>query len=247
MTDLEYSIESANRQSSRLERLIHFLSQRWIWVFTLLYGLFVGLPFLAPVFMFWGWESGAKVIYTIYMFLCHQLPERSIFLFGRKAMYSLEEIQSVWQDSLNPFVLRQFIGNPEMGWKVAWSDRMVAMYASILVFGLLWWAVRRLTPSLPWWGFLLLLVPMAVDGTTHMISDLWGVEQGFRQTNLWLVALTNDALPGSFYHGNALGSFNSLMRWLSGILVGFAVVWFGFPYLNGAFTAITPDRSYYTS
>ena len=185
--------------------------------------------------MSWGWERAAKGIYFIYSFLCHQLPERSIFLFGSKPMYSLAEIQSNWQKSFDPLILHQFIGDPEMGWKVAWSDRMIAMYSSILVFALLWWFIREKIQPLSWWVFVILLLPMAIDGTTHLISDLWGLEQGFRQQNLWLASLTGHALPVSFYAGNVLGSFNSWMRWLSGVLFGLGVVWFGFPYLDKAF------------
>jgi uncharacterized membrane protein len=121
-----------------------------------------------------------------------------------------------------------------MGWKVAWSDRMIAMYTSILLFALLWYPARKQIPRLPWWGFSLLLLPMVVDGTSHLISDLWGVEQGFRQHNLWLAELTNQRLPAGFYTGNGLGSFNSWMRWLSGLLFGLGIVWFVFPYLDDA-------------
>jgi uncharacterized membrane protein len=157
-------------------------------------------------------------------------------MFGSRAMYSLADIQSAWQNTLDPLVLRQFTGNTSMGWKVAWSDRMVSMYTSIWIFALLWWPLRRRIRPLAWWVFILLLLPIAVDGTTHMISDLWGIEQGFRQANLWLAEMTNNSLSPSFYTGNSLGSFNSWMRWISGILFGLGVVWLGFPYLNNGFS-----------
>jgi uncharacterized membrane protein len=66
-----------------------------------------------------GWSGAGKAIYFIYSFICHQLPERSYFLFGPKITYSLPEIRTVWQNTTNPLILRQFIGNPEMGWKMA--------------------------------------------------------------------------------------------------------------------------------
>jgi hypothetical protein len=62
-----------------------------------------------------------------------------------------------------------------------------------------------------------------------MISDLAGIGQGFRDNNQWLVGLTNNALPALFYAGDALGSFNSWMRLLTGILAGFGIVWFTLP------------------
>jgi len=131
--------------------------------------------------------------------------------------------------------LRQFIGNPEMGWKVAWSDRMVSMFTSLWLFGLLWWPLRRRLRPLPWWGLVLFLLPMALDGSSHFVSDLSGIGQGFRDSNAWLVALTRGALPPDFYAGDAWGSFNSLMRLLTGILFGLGVAWFGLPYLDQAF------------
>ena len=208
----------------------------WFTLFGVVAGLYVILPFLAPVLMQIGWSLPGKAIYFIYSFFCHQLPERSFFLFGPKLTYSLPQIQAAWQDTTNPLILRQFIGNPDMGWKVAWSDRMVSMFTSIWVFGLLWWPLRRRLPALPWWGLILFLLPMALDGTTHLVSDFWGIGQGFRDTNLWLAALTGNTFPAGFYTGDAWGSFNSLMRLLTGILFGLGIVWFGFPYLGEAFS-----------
>jgi uncharacterized membrane protein len=203
----------------------------WIILFGIFYGVFIALPFLAPALMDAGWKGAANILYFIYSFLCHQLPERSFFLFGSKFTYSLPEIQSAWHQTFDPLVLRQFIGNSRMGWKVAWSDRMVSMYGSVWVFGLLWYPLRDRLPRLPFWGLVLFLLPMALDGTTHLISDLAGLEQGFRETNLWLVILTHNALPATFYAGDGWGSFNSIMRLLTGIFFGMGVVWFGFPHV----------------
>ncbi len=206
-------------------------SDQWLVIFLGIYGLWVWLPWLAPVLMHVGLESAARTIYFIYSFFCHQLPERSFFLFGQKAMYSLTEVQAAWQNTINPLVLRRFIGNPEMGWKVAWSDRMVSFYTTVWLFALAWWPFRRKIKPLPWWGLILLLLPITIDGGTHMISDLAGIEQGFRENNQWLAVFTNHALPASFYVGNALGSFNSWMRLLTGPVAGLGIVWFVFPYI----------------
>jgi uncharacterized membrane protein len=207
----------------------------WFTLFGVVAGLYVLLPFLAPVLMAIGWSEAGKAIYFIYSFLCHQLPERSYFLSGSKFTYSLSEIQAVWRNTTNPLILRQFIGNPEMGWKVAWSDRMVSMFTSVWIFGLLWFPLRRRFPKLPFWGLVLFLLPMVLDGTSHLISDFWGIGQGFRDTNLWLAILTNHIFPATFYAGDAWGSFNSLMRLLTGVSFGLGLVWFGFPYLNDSF------------
>lgn len=206
-----------------------FLRRYWILPLSIALGIYVGLPFLAPVLMHVGLNGPARLIYFIYHLMCHQLPERSYFLYGSKLTYSLSEIQIAWQNTYDPSILRQFIGNPEMGWKVAWSDRMVSMYLSLWVFGLLWWPIRRHVKSLPWWGLVVFLLPMFLDGTSHLVSDLSGLGQGFRAGNLWLVTLTHQSLPASFYAGDAWGSFNSIMRLLTGVLFGVGVVWFTYP------------------
>ena len=210
-------------------------SQHWLEIFFLVYGLWVFIPFLAPVFMHIGWDGPAKAIYFIYSFFCHQLPERSFFLFGEKSMYSLPEIQAAWQDTVDPLILRKFTGNEIMGWKIAWSDRMISFYAGIWLFAIPWSWYRRTSRSLAWWKFVLLLLPLIIDGGSHAISDLSGIVQGFRDTNQWLAVLTGNFFSASFYTGDALGSLNSIARALTGSLAGVGIVWFAFPYLEASF------------
>lgn len=235
------AIPRSSLQTQRVILIKHVvlgIARHWLLFINLLIALWVGLPWLAPVFMHLGWTSAGQAIYLIYSFQCHQLPERSYFLFGREVTYSLTEIQAAWQNTTNPFILRQFIGNPEMGWKVAWSDRMVSMYTSILFGGLLYGLVRKQLKPLSFWKFAILLLPMVIDGGTHMFSDLAGIGQGFRDTNVWLQILTNNAFSTAFYQGDALGSFNSWMRLITGILFGIALVGFAYPYINDAFADI---------
>jgi len=222
--------------------LSKFLHRYWIIPLSIFLGVYAGLPFLAPVFMHAGWVGAGKAIYFVYSWLCHQLPERSFFLFGPRFTYSLAEIQKVWQDTNNASILRQFIGSAELGWKVAWSDRMVSMFLSLWLWGIAWWLVRRRVKPLPWWGLVLLLAPMAVDGTSHFFSDLAGIGQGFRYSNLWLAVLTRHVFPATFYAGDAWGSFNSLMRLLTGILFGLGIVWYTYPYLDKIFTPLDQSR-----
>ncbi len=231
---------SQRRWAIRVNRWAYLFSRRWMLVFSVFYGLYVALPWLAPVLMKWGWETPARWIYQAYALVCHQLPQRSFFLFGPKTMYSLPEIQAAWKATYDPLVLRQFIGNETMGWKVAWSDRMVSMYTSVLLFAWVWWPLRRKLRPLPPWAFVALLTPLALDGTTHLLSDmLSGVGRGFRYDNTWLAELTNFAFPAAFYVGDALGSFNSWMRLISGVLFGLGVVGWIFPMVDEAFEDYT--------
>jgi hypothetical protein len=79
------------------------------------------------------------------------------------------------------------------------------------------------------WGFVLLALPMVLDGGSHAVSDFAGIGAGFRYHNDWLAALTNQAFPAAFYAGDAVGSFNAWMRLLTGLLFSLGAVWLGFP------------------
>ena len=86
--------------------------------------------------------------------------------------------------------------------------------------------------TMPKVRMILFLLPIALDGGTHFLSDLAGIGQGFRYTNLWLANLTHFVFSSNFYIGDALGSFNSWMRIITGLLAGLGLVWFAFPYIE---------------
>lgn len=216
-------------------RVVLGISRHWLLIFTVISGLYAGLPWLAPMFMKIGWADAGRTIYWLYATQCHQLPQRSYFLFGDKPMYSLAEVQAIWQRSSNPDVLRQFIGNPQMGWKVAWSDRMVSMYTTLFIGGLLYRPLRKRLRPLQIWIYALLTLPLVIDGGTHMISDMAGIGHGFRDGNVWLANLTGNFLPVWFYAGDGLGSFNSWMRVITGVLFGIGSVWLMYPYFEQVF------------
>ncbi len=209
---------------------------KWLLLLFIFMFAWVALPWLAPIFMKAGWESLAKPIYLFYSFQCHQLPQRSFFLFGPQPMLSLSQVQASWQKTTNPAILREFIGNALLGYKVAWSDRMVSAYSSILLGGAAWFLLRKRVRTIPLWGVALLALPMALDGITHMASDFAGIGQGFRYANEWLARLTQYRLLQSFYAGTTIGTFNSWMRLITGTLFGVGAGWFVFSNLGAALT-----------
>jgi hypothetical protein len=112
------------------------------------------------------------------------------------------------------------------------------MYTGFWLASIGYAAIRRRVPPLPVWCYALLILPMALDGGTHFLSDLQAglnFGTGFRDSNIWLAQLTNNALPATFYAGDTLGSFNSIMRLLTGALFGLASVWLAWPYADAAF------------
>jgi uncharacterized membrane protein len=226
-----------------IDRLVLGLSRHWLLIAGLVLGAWVLLPWLAPVLMAAGLEDGARLIYAFYSPQCHQLPQRSYFLFGPRLMYPMADINAAWPYTSH-LRLRQFIGTPEMGYKVAWSDRMVSLYIPLfvgaLLFALARWRSRKERPWRPlsvrrW---LLALVPIFVDGVTHMISGAIHPVYGFRDSNAWLARLTGEVFAPTFYAGDAIGSFNWWMRLVTGLLAGLATVWLVYPHVAEAFAEI---------
>lgn len=245
-------------------KLTEWLLKRWLMVFIIAFGVFNLIPFLAPVAVKMGMPSIANLIYTLYSPVCHQMAHRSYFFFGDQLMYSPNQLSLEMTTDLttNMLALKSFYGNEAIGWKVAWSDRMVYMYGATWVASVLFALVsrRRQVHRLSWAAFIVLMLPMTLDGVTHMLSDYsGGLFAGFRYTNDWLANLTNNSLPQWFYSGDTLGSFNSWMRLISGMGFGIAVVWMSFPLISREMfqnhqalinkrqqqnEAQTPDRTY---
>ena len=84
----------ADRISAAVDRLVARLARHWLALFNTIVAVFVLLPFLAPLLMHLGLERPAAVIYLVYQPTCHQLPERSFFLFGPQGAYSVAELEA---------------------------------------------------------------------------------------------------------------------------------------------------------
>lgn len=211
------------------DKSIPWLGRHWLLVVNLVMALFIGGTLLAPLLMRLGLEGPARAVYFFYGLNCHQLPERSYFLFGPDGLNSYSKDQVIaW--GADPAHLRGFVGNAQVGFKLGMAQRNTAIFTTFLLTGLAYGLLRKRLPSLRWPLFLLLILPMALDGGSHMMSEVTGL--GFRETNTWLAALTGGVFPETFYAGTTLGSFNWLMRTLTGTLFAVGCVWFAFPYLD---------------
>ena len=168
-----------------VDKAIFRLAKHWLALASLFWGLYVGLPLLAPVLMDAGWTAPAKAIYTLYRPACHQRPERSYFYGGPQVIYSVEELAAAGLDT-NPFARE--IGNEQLGWKVAFCERDVAIYGSIFVTGLVYGVFRKRLGArrMRVLHFALFLVPMAIDGVLQLFS-------GYEST--WLMR----SLTGAFF------------------------------------------------
>ncbi|MFC2030044.1 DUF2085 domain-containing protein [Chloroflexota bacterium] len=226
-------VAGRERRNSRAQHKdIPWLGRHWLLVVNLAMVLFIGGTLLPPLLMYVGLEGPARIAYTLYGLNCHQLPQRSYFLFGPNGVntYSFEQVIALGG---NPNNLNSFVGNAEVGFKLGMAQRNTAIFTTFFLAGLAYALLRKRVPGLRWPVLLLLILPMALDGGSHMASEL--TAHGFRETNGWLATLTGGVFPETFYAGTTAGSFNWLMRTLTGALFAVGCVWFAFPHLDRGF------------
>jgi uncharacterized membrane protein len=222
-----------NSFAVRVNRWALGLSRRWLTTLLLVIGLYVGLPFLAPTLMHFDLPGPAKLIYTAYSPLCHQFAFRSFFLFGQQPVYpravadvpGLQPLEafsanvaaatgnnvnlSDWTLDLE-LTARQFIGDPQMGYKIAICERDVAIYLALFIGGLIYSipTVRRHLRPVPLWLYILLgVMPIAIDGFSQLFS--------YAPFSFWPVRETSPEF-----------------RVLTGVLFGLMNAWLAFPHLE---------------
>ncbi len=220
---------TVNRSSGVADRLSLWLSRHWLALLNTVVAVYLGLPFAAPVLMKFDHPFAARIVYGIYAPLCHQLPQRSYFLFGEQAVYSFDELgKRLDQEQLPAIPWAQwpkpFNGNPQVGYKVALCQRDIAIWGGMLLGGLLFSLFRTRIKPLPFWAFLLIgLVPIGLDGGSQLISKLaawyWPHLGIMERESTWL------------------------LRALTGGLFGGTAAWVVFPYLQTAFAEIAETAS----
>ncbi|UCD41352.1 MAG: DUF2085 domain-containing protein [Chloroflexota bacterium] len=212
---------------TRGDRFSYWMSRHYMLVLNAIVLIYVGLPFLAPFLMSAGYTRPATTIYRFYGLVCHQLAFRSWFIFGDQAAYPRE---AAGVDSLIPFgvatglseenelAARQFVGNQEVGYKVALCERDVAIYGGILLFGIIFSLSGRRIKHLPWYLWLLVgILPIALDGFSQLLSQ--------PPLNMFPY---RESTP--------------LLRTVTGFLFGFTTAWFGYPIVEESMADV---RRYY--
>jgi uncharacterized membrane protein len=204
-------------QWNRSDGISLWLSRHYLALFNLFVFIYVGLPFLAPVLMKVGAPIPAGIIYRGYSFVCHQFAFRSWFLFGEQNAYPRSEAnvagvisyqQATGLNGDDILSARAFIGNNQLGYKVALCERDVAIYLGILLFGLLFALLRRKKKSIHWVVWIIFgIIPIGLDGLSQLIS----------QSPFSLIPF-RESTP--------------LLRAITGFLFGFLTAWFGYPYVE---------------
>ena len=181
--------------------------------------IFISLPVVAPILMKVGINLPAKVIYWIYGFFCHQLPFRSWFLFGTQPFYPLasaglnniHSFESVFHQTTIDFgSVRIIVGNSDTGFKIAICQRDIAMYSSLLAFGILFASRNRNIDRIPFWIWILIgVIPIGLDGITQYLGNL--------------------PLP---FFGAMMRESTPALRTITGCLFGLFSGWYIFPTLE---------------
>lgn len=211
-------VSASSRVNTTADRLTVWLSKHWLALINVFLAVYVGLPFLAPTLLETGHPVAANVIYTIYFPMCHQLPQRSYFLYGEKATYSLQElVDRVGEENLPLYPWpRLFNGNKQVGYKVAMCERDVAIFGGLLLSGLIFGLVRSRARPIPFWVYVLIgIVPMGLDGGSQLISYL---------------------VPSLF--GGVPRESTWVLRTFTGGLFGWATVWLAHPNLQATFAEL---------
>jgi uncharacterized membrane protein len=209
---------------SRSDRFSAWMSKHYMLVFNLFLLMYVGIPFLAPVFKKLNWNGPAAVIYKVYSPLCHQWAFRSFFLFGEQPFYphaaanvkgvlTFEQVSGI-TDLNDPGRLqaRRFEGTPLLGYKVAICERDVAIWGAMALFGLIFAATGRKMPKMHWVIWVLVgCLPIGLDGFSQLFSQ---IPSAFIQSYLPY----RESTP--------------LLRSLTGLLFGLSTAWFMFPLLE---------------
>lgn len=205
-----------------LDRGIFVLTRHWLAIVNLFLGVYVGLPFLAPVLWRAGQTLPATVIYKAYGATCHQLGFRSWYLFGAQAAYPRAEFKArtgLDPDTYDGFLgARAFIGNAQMGYKVALCERDVATYLAMLACGLVYALppVRRRLKPLHWALWILIgIVPIGLDGFSQLFTNY-----PYNAFPVFSLLPERESTP--------------LLRSLTGGLFGLANAWLAYPYFEQA-------------
>ena len=210
--------ESDRPWARRGNRGLFLLSRHWLTVFSLLVLGYGGLPFVAPTLMKLGATGAARVIYTAYSPFCHQLAFRSWFLFGEQPVYPRELAgldlktyeQATGLGELDFVSARRYLGDEQIGYKVALCQRDIAIYAGIFVAGLLFGLVRsRLKPLPLGYWFILGILPIALDGGSQLVSQIGLLSIPARESS-------------------------PLLRTLTGGLFGMVNVWMAYPHVEAS-------------
>lgn len=183
------------------ERITSWFNYYYLKLIIIFLFVFALLPIAAPAFMKVGMVFPARIIYSAYGSLCHQLPYRSWFLFGRQTYYPLavssemarQDFAEAFNFHGNPEDAQSLIGSATLGYKMAVCQRDFAIYVGLVVSGLGYALTRKRIRKIPFWIWLVVgVLPLGVDGLTQLASTIRIFQNIFpvRESAPWLRTIT---------------------------------------------------------
>jgi uncharacterized membrane protein len=174
--------------------------RHWLSALNTALGVFLLGAFAAPALSAVGIQPLADWLYAVYHFTCHQWAFRSFFLFGSSGapitVYDQAQLAASTPDAFG------FVGSADFGWKMAICERDLAIYAALLVAGLVYARRRHMQPA-GYIAYVILILPMAVDGFTQLFGwreSTWQLRVAtgmlFGLASAWLVLPRLDAAFG---------------------------------------------------
>ncbi|HEX7588580.1 MAG TPA: DUF2085 domain-containing protein [Anaerolineae bacterium] len=205
-----------------IDQLVVFVALHWLLLVVLALVIYAGLPIFAPVLMHYGVTGPADAIYRVYSLTCHQLSYRSFFLFGSQPAYNIDQLHALVPSAADEGMLslywRDYLGNPDLGFKMAWCERDAAIYLAMILASVIFAGLRRQLKPLNWRVYLLFVAPIAVDGLWQLVTS---------PTLLLPFLPVHESTPA--------------LRLLTGALFGLGSVWFIFPYIQVAMSDAHTD------
>lgn len=213
-------------------RRILWLAQHWLAVFNTFFFLYVGLPFLAPILLAYGYTDAANILYNLYRATCHQLPSRSYFILGEQVAICHRDVAiyaAFLLGGLGYGLVRPHLKPPQVRWYVffLWP---IALDAGMQLASD--WLASGVSMGALW------AIGLIALGLTSAILH-W-----FRYLT-WHSYLYFLAGPLALIYLKYFGPYQSdlVRRTISGMIFGLASVWLAYPYLEDAFQDIRQQVS----
>ena len=123
---------------------------------------------------------------------------------------------------------RRFVGNEQMGYKMALCERDIGIYLFVLLGGLLYGLLRKRykIKPLPLWAFLIFgMGPIALDGFSQLFSQYGTASPA--------LGFLNNIFP--------LRESTPWLRLLTGAIFGFSLVWLAYPHVEEGMQSTAVD------
>ena len=207
-------------------RRILWLAKHWLAVVNGFFAIYVGLAFLAPVLLAYGYANIANTIYAIYRLDCHQLPSRSYFIAGEQVAFCHRHVPmygTLLVGGLLFNFVRPRLKPPALRWYVFFLvpiavDAGMAMASEWLHF----------MPMATLWtiGLIAMGITSAILHSRHYLT--------------WHSYLFFAAGPLSLIYLQYFGPYQSnwTLRTITGLIFGFGTVWYAYPHLEGYFRKV---------